>query len=101
MVMDFDLWVRLAKRSLPRMLKVQIAVFRIQKDQKSGLATLHRQTAELTKVLRREGASTKSVVALRIKKEWYWFKGKLKTFLVRVGLIDERYLLKPLRGWKG
>lgn len=100
MAMDFDLWVRLAKRSRPHMLNKQLAVFRIQKDQKSGLANLHRQTAELTRVLRREGADEINVIALRLKKEWYWIKGALKAALVHAGLVNKRYLLTPLRGWK-
>ena len=100
MVMDFDLWVRLAKRSAPQMLHKQFAVFRIQKGQKSGLSNLHRQTAELTKILRREGASTTNMIALRLKKEWYWIKGAIKVALVRGGLVDKKYLLTPLRGWK-
>ena len=101
MVMDFDLWARLAKRSRPRMLSRQLAVFRIQKDQKSGLANLHRQVAEQTKVLKREGASAQHVIALRIKKEWYWIKGSIKTLLIRAGLLDKKFLLRPLRGWRG
>jgi glycosyltransferase involved in cell wall biosynthesis len=101
MVMDFDLWVRLAKRSRPRMLDRQLAVFRIQKDQKTGLANLRRQTTELTRVLVREGASSRNVRNLRIRKEWHWLKGTIKSFLVRLGLLDKQYLLRPLRGWRG
>ena len=100
MVMDFDLWVRLAKRSVPHMLNRQLAVFRIQKDQKSGLANLHRQTAELTKILQREGASSTSVIVLRLKKEWIWVKGQLKVLLIGLRLLDRRYLHKPVRGWR-
>ena len=100
MVMDFDLWVRLAKRAQPQMLNKQLAVFRIQKDQKSGHANLHRQTAELIKVLRRERASKINVISLRIKKEWYWIKGILKGLLVKLSLMDSHYLHKPRRGWQ-
>lgn len=98
MVMDFDLWVRLAKRSKPVMLGEQLAVFRIQKDQKSGLANLRRQTGEIAQVLQREGANPISVWQLRAKKEWELLKGVLRTWMVGVGLLDKGYLLKPLRG---
>ncbi|MBE2260099.1 MAG: glycosyltransferase [Rhodobacteraceae bacterium] len=101
MVMDFDLWVRLAKRSKPVMLREQLAVFRIQKNQKSGLANLHRQTKEVTRVLRREEADRVNILRLRIKKEWHWLKGMLKIWMVRVGVLDKRFLLKPVRGWNG
>jgi len=101
MVMDFDLWARLAKRSQPIMLHQQLAVFRIQKNQKSGLANLHRQTREMTHVLRREGADTANLLRLRARKEWHWLKGVVKLQLVRLGLIDSSFLLKPFRGWNG
>lgn len=101
MVMDFDLWTRLAKRSKPVMLREQLAVFRIQKDQKSGLANLHRQTSEMTRVLRREEATPANILRLRLKKEWYWLKGTFKGWMVRAGLLDKRFLLKPIRGWNG
>lgn len=100
MVMDFDLWVRLAKRSKPVMLHEQLAVFRIQKDQKSGLANLHRQMAEMKSVLKREDADPINILRLRTKKEWYWLKGTLKNWLVRLGILDKRFLLKPFRGWR-
>lgn len=101
MVMDFDLWVRLAKRSAPRMLNEQLAVFRIQRNQKSGLANLHRQTDEMVNILRREKAEPVNILRLRIKKEWYWLKGTLKSFMVRIGLLDKKFLFKPVRGWSG
>lgn len=99
MVMDFDLWVRLAKRSQPVMLNEQLAVFRIQKNQKSGLTNLHRQTREMTNVLLREQAGWSNIFRLRVKKEWHWLKGLSKSWLVHLGLIDKRFLLKPVRGW--
>lgn len=101
MVMDFDLWVRMAKLSTPTMLGEQLAVFRIQKNQKSGLANLHRQTNEMTDVLRREKAFSLNILRLRLKKEWQWVKGTLKTLLIRAGILDKRFLLKPVRGWRG
>jgi glycosyltransferase involved in cell wall biosynthesis len=101
MVMDFDLWTRLAKRSKPVMLREQLAVFRIQKNQKSGLANLHRQAQEMTRVLLREKADPSNILRLRLKKEWHWIKGMLKSFLVRVGILDKSFLIRPVRGWNG
>lgn len=101
MVMDFDLWIRMSKRSKPLMLPRQLAVFRIQKDQKSGLANMLRQTAEMVKVLKREGASSQSILALQTKKRWQWIKGTVKNSLVQAGLLDKKYLLRPLTGWGG
>lgn len=101
MVMDFDLWTRLAKRSQPLMLREQLAVFRIQKNQKSGLSNLRRQTAEMTRVLRREKADVANILRLKAKKEWHWLKGTVKSWLIRAGVLDTRFLHKPLRGWNG
>jgi glycosyltransferase involved in cell wall biosynthesis len=100
MVMDFDLWIRLAKLSTPVMLPKQLAVFRIQKDQKSSLVNLRRQTSELISVLRREGTPTINILRLRMKKEWFWLKGMLKVALVNMGLLNSVYLHKPIRGWQ-
>lgn len=100
MVMDFDLWIRLARRSKPLMLQKQLAVFRIQKDQKSSLRNLRRQCSELCFVLKREGASVFNVYRLRLKKDWFWLKGMLKVGLVKIGLLDSEYLHKPYRGWQ-
>lgn len=100
MVMDFDLWTRLAKRSKPVMLPEQLAVFRIQKNQKSGLANLHRQSAEMVRVLTREQADPADILRLRAKKESQWVKGTMKSWLVRLGILDKRFLLKPFRGWQ-
>lgn len=101
MVMDFDLWCRLAKLAKPLMLREQLAVFRIQKNQKSGLANLHRQTKEMTHVLNREQANPANIFRLRIKKEWHWLKGSAKAGLIRVGVLDNKFQLRPLRGWRG
>jgi glycosyltransferase involved in cell wall biosynthesis len=100
MVMDFDLWIRLAKRSIPVMLPKQLAVFRIQKDQKSSLANLRRQSAEMCFVLKREGAKAVNVNRLKLKKEWFWLKGTLKLLLVKWGLLSDAHLHKPYRGWQ-
>lgn len=100
MIMDFDLWVRLAKRSKPLMLKEQFAVFRIQKDQKSGLANIRRQTREMVQVLRRENADQTNIWRLKLKKEWQLLKGTVKTWMIRAGILDTRFLLKPVRGWR-
>lgn len=100
MVMDFDLWIRLAKRSTPLMLQKQLAVFRIQKDQKSSLANLRRQSSELCFVLKREGAPSFNIFRLKLKKDWFWLKGMLKVGLVKTGLLNAAYLHKPYRGWQ-
>lgn len=99
MVMDFDLWIRLAKRSKPLMLQKSVAVFRIQKDQKSSLKNLQRQSAELRFVLKREGASFLNIARLKLKKDWHWLKGSLKVLLVKMGVLNSAYLHKPYRGW--
>lgn len=99
MVMDFDLWVRLAKISSPEMLHEQVAVFRIQKDQKSGLSNLRRQMKEMLFVLKREKAGKLNLLRLRCKKEVFILKGWAKVFLVRLGVLDRKFLLRPVRGW--
>jgi glycosyltransferase involved in cell wall biosynthesis len=101
MVMDFDLWIRLARQSEPLMHRQQLAVFRIQKEQKTGLANLRRQCSELGQVLTRERVFVLNVWRLRLKKDWHWLKGTLKLLLVNMGLLNKKFLHRPYRGWKG
>jgi glycosyltransferase involved in cell wall biosynthesis len=93
MVMDFDLWVRLAKLSPPSMVDKNLAYFRLHSEQKSCFGNLQRQTRELRSILEREGASWGIVTRLCLKKEWYAFKGYCKmllAFLHLLGIVQRR-----------
>jgi len=97
MTMDFDLWVRLAKLSPPKMVDRNFAYFRIHAHQKTSLANVRLQTKEIIAILEREQVSWGIRAHLRLKKWRYLIKGYLKTCLVSHGFLNSKYLHQPIR----
>jgi glycosyltransferase involved in cell wall biosynthesis len=97
MVMDYDLWIRLAKVSPPIMIDEDWACFRNHAAQKTGHANILRHCAEITAVLHREKAPSQLIAAHRIKKAWYWTKGVAKQRLIDWGIVPQRYRSRPIR----
>jgi len=100
MVMDFDLWIRLARKSEPLMIDRDWAVFRIQANQKSTLRNLARHTQELVQILRREKAPEYLVCRLQLIKRWHWLKAYIKSIGVRLGFVDKRFAFRSMRPYK-
>jgi glycosyltransferase involved in cell wall biosynthesis len=86
MVMDYDLWVRLAKLNEPKMIDRTMAHFRLHSQQKSCLANLQRQTLEICKVLKREDAPRKIIAQVYLKKQWYAVKACCKMAMILLGI---------------
>ena len=97
MVMDYDLWVRLARRSAPVMADENWAYYRNHGAQKSCHANILRQSAEISAILAREGAPWRQIARQRSRKRWYWLKGVLKGALIRLGVLPARFQNRPLR----
>jgi glycosyltransferase involved in cell wall biosynthesis len=97
MVMDYDLWIRLAKISPPVMIDEDWAYFRNHAAQKSGHANILRQAAEIADVLRREKVALRTIASHRMRKTWYWAKGLVKERLIDLGLVPQRYRTRPIR----
>jgi glycosyltransferase involved in cell wall biosynthesis len=97
MVLDFDLWVRLAKLSHPKMVDSNWAYFRIHEFQKTSLGNAKRQLNEIMRVLRRERAPWNVMGKVYIKKYWFLIKGYVKDSLIRIGIVDFKYKYKPMR----
>jgi len=97
MVMDFDLWVRLAKISSPAMVDENWAYFRNHGAQKSMHGNILRQSAEIAAILRRERAPAHWIASHRAKKRWYWIKGLAKERLVHWGVVPSRYRTRSIR----
>lgn len=94
MAMDFDLWVRLAKLSAPRMVNSNWAFFRLHAHQKTSHANVIRQKKEIVTILRRERAKWSCIAALSLRKRWYWAKGLLKERLIDAGLLGKTFPTK-------
>ena len=97
MVMDFDLWVRLARIAPPLMVAEDWAYFRNHGAQKSSHGNVLRQSREIAAVLRREGVSPSMIAFHRATKYWWWAKGLAKEQLINIGVVPERYRTRSVR----
>jgi glycosyltransferase involved in cell wall biosynthesis len=88
MVMDLDLWIRLARIRAPRMLHEAVAYFRIHPEQKTGALLFALQTREIDRVLKRYGASTTARLRHRARKRYWWAKGIVKRSLIHARILD-------------
>jgi hypothetical protein len=90
MVMDFDLWIRLAKMSSPRMIDKNLAYFRIHALQKTSHTNTLRQKRELVTILTRERVRWTITTRIRMQKNWAALKGRLKEIFLKLGFISPR-----------
>ena len=97
MVMDYDLWLRLAKESTPKMVNETWAYFRMHTLQKTSHANILRQSREINKILKREHAGLGHRLRIGLRKRSYWLKGIIKSGLISVGLLDKCYQDRPVR----
>lgn len=81
MTMDLDLWFRLLKIAPPCLINEQLAVFRLQPQQKSGLSNLKLQTKEIKTLLIRESTPKSRIQKLVLKKNIFYLKGCIKEII--------------------
>lgn len=97
MVMDFDLWVRLTKICPPRMVDWNLAYYRNHALQKTSLDNILRQAREISSILRHEHVPMVIIARITAQKRWYWIKGHIKEFFVKLGLLSAKYRHRPIR----
>jgi len=97
MVMDYDLWVRLAKESMPKMVNETWAYFRVHALQKTSHANILRQYREIRQILKREHAGLGIRLKIGASKRTQWFKGFIKSHLINAGLLGKHYQNRPVR----
>lgn len=97
MAMDFDLWIRLAKLSSPRMVERNWAYFRLHALQKTSHANILRQKKEMVEILRREHVQWTAIATMCLWKRWFWMKGLVKELLMNAGIISEKYRSRSIR----
>lgn len=97
MTMDFELWVRLAKISPPKMVNETWAYFRFHAMQKSSHSNILRQYREMMKVLKRENVGLSIRLRIGATKRILWLKGFVKSHLISAGLVDKRYQARPVK----
>jgi len=88
MVMDLDLWLRLARITAPRMMQEKMAYWRIHPEQKSGSKMNKLQSGEIDRVLRQHGVSPAHRHRQLGKKRWWRLKSTVKQCLVSMGILD-------------
>jgi glycosyltransferase involved in cell wall biosynthesis len=96
MVMDYDLWLRLSKRSAPRMINEYWAVFRMQTEQKTSGGNQLAQLAEILRIYSRERVPTSRRARLASRKLLYYCKYRLKRLLIKCGVVGREYAEVPL-----
>lgn len=101
MAMDFDLWVRLAKISSPRMIDKNLAYFRIHALQKTSHANTLRQKREILSILNREHVHWTITTRISIQKNWAALKGRVKDVLLKLDVISSKGLPRQLRASAG
>ena len=97
MVMDYDLWLRLAKESTPKMVGETWAYFRMHALQKTTHANVLRQSREINQILKREHVGLGVRLGIRARKRITWLKGIIKSQLISAGLMDKRYQNRSVR----
>lgn len=97
MVMDYDLWLRLAKESEPKMVDETWAYFRMHALQKSTHANILRQSREIEQLLKRERVGLSIRLGIRARKRFEWLKGVVKSQLINAGILDKRFQNRSVR----
>jgi len=92
MCMDWDLWIRMAKISTPKMVDKYWAYFRWHDDQKSSAKNILRQLKEFRKIYKREGVSLFTQYKVYFRSYKSLIKSEIKKILVKLHLIDKKYL---------
>lgn len=90
MAMDFDLWVRLAKLSLPKMVDHEMAFFRLHAHQKTGISNIQRQLREIVRVLKTEHVAWPVLTRVYLMKQFLACKLYTRSLLIACGMMDNR-----------
>lgn len=81
MVMDYELWLRLSRKSTPYMLDRDLANFVIHKNQKTSTKNIVRQMKEIKKVLLAEGVSKRIISGIMWRKRKSLLKRYIKDLI--------------------
>ena len=85
MAMDYDLWVRLSKKSRPKMVDRDWAFTTHHDRQKTSPGNTMTQISDIVDILRRENVPLVKAHAVTLKKYLYWLRENLKTGIAGSG----------------
>ena len=90
-VMDYELWVRLSKKSKPKMVNKYWAVFRFHEEQKTSSKNVVKQIIELDNILKSENINYFRRKFILFNKYWNIIKLFFKEILISLGIIDKSF----------
>lgn len=96
MVMDFDLWIKIARKYTPKMTHNNYAYFLCHADQKSSPKNTIKQTDEICTILRENSVCRWNRLSLIKKKYFILAKRIIKSFFINIGLVDKKYSSMPM-----
>jgi len=97
MIQDFELWLKLSKISTPAKLNMVSAVFVRHDTQKSTYKNSLIQINEIYRVLRKEKISKYLLFKVLMRKYCILIKQLIKIVLIRLKLLDKKYLFLAVR----
>lgn len=95
MVMDYDLWVRISQKHIPKMVHKNYAYFLKYTEQKSNPRNTFQQVKEINKILIQNKANFRDRYKMVLKKYYYLFKSLIKCWLISTGVINKRFSSLP------
>ena len=98
--MDYDLWLRIAKKYEPKMINTNYAYFTWHADQKSSPKDTIRQIVEIDAILSENNARVYNRLRHIAKKSVYLIKSMIKYGLLGTGIVDKKYQNMPLSAKK-
>ena len=90
MVMDFDLWLKISKKSPPKIVDKNYAFFVIHGGQKTNYKNNRLQIMEINKVLKENNVSLLGRFPIILRKHKNALKQLVKIFLIKIKIIDKR-----------
>ncbi|MES9905892.1 MAG: glycosyltransferase family 2 protein [Sedimenticola sp.] len=96
MVMDYDLWIKLAKQYTPKMVDKNYAYFLWHAEQKSSAKNTITQIREIDAIMRNNDAKIIDRIRHAYVKGIYLIKSFIKAALIKVGVIDKSYSNIPI-----
>ena len=94
-VMDYELWLRLSKKTTPKMINKIFATFRIHSAQKTSALNKLQFIHEKDHILKNEGISYLKRKQTLYKDYKTFLKTMIKMVLIKIGLIEKTYLNIP------
>jgi glycosyltransferase involved in cell wall biosynthesis len=89
--MDYDLWLRASKKSIPKIVDKDWAAFTIHEDQKTSYKYFLVQSKQIVSIMRNNGSPFILRTMFFCRYSFYMIKHFIKSALIKIGLIEKKY----------